>query len=159
MPIIFTLIGILVTAFLGYVIVGFLFTSSANAKPEAAEFAAGTFPDPLPSGDLNGTAEGQGAWVGKSFDSEAGAGINRFNNGGTIDRNVEFKTYSAKGLTNPSQDVLRLDYNLAQNPFYVRFVQDELVQVAPGKYLGKIHLQVLPFIPFTVGYFRLEVQQ
>lgn len=146
----------LIIFFVGYVVVAMVFTFRARAMPEQIEFNSGHFPDPLPNGDLKGTADGQGSWQGKSFDAATNTGINRFLNNGQIDRSAPFKTYKAKGL-NDNKDVLVLDYNVPENPFHVKFIYDEIVETAPGKYIGKIHLNILPFVPFTVGYFRLEM--
>lgn len=150
------LVAIIFLVFIIYTIVGFVQTLKVRAMPEQAEFTNGTFPNPLPNGDLKGIADGQGNWLGKSFDSETHSGINRFKEGDMINRTAKFVTYKGKGINDPNLDVLKIDYNLPENPIYLRFVLDEVVEVAPGKYLGKLQLRIIPFVPFTLGYFRLE---
>lgn len=51
-----------------------------------------------------------------------------------------FKTSIERGLKDNIK-VLRLDYNLPQNPPNVRAVVDELVEVGKNKYLGKAHIK------------------
>lgn len=52
-----------------------------------------------------------------------------------------FRTYMAPGLTDPDRIVLKIDYNLKENPpLTVRRVLDELVQLANNLYLGKAHV-------------------
>jgi hypothetical protein len=54
------------------------------------------------------------------------------------------------------REVFKIDYDTQKNAFYVRWLLDELVEVSPKKYLGKILLK-LPFgFNFAVGYFNLE---
>ena len=43
-----------------------------------------------------------------------------------------FKTYQAKGLRDPEVDVLRIDYELPGNPFWLRRITDgDVVEVKP----------------------------
>lgn len=51
-----------------------------------------------------------------------------------------FKTSIQKGLKDNIK-VLRLDYNIPQNPSTVRKVIDELVKVGKDSYLGKAHIK------------------
>lgn len=51
-----------------------------------------------------------------------------------------FKTSIQKGLKD-NMRVLRLDYNIPQNPPIVRKVIDELVGVGKDSYLGKAHIK------------------
>lgn len=54
-----------------------------------------------------------------------------------------FRTYTAPGVIDRDRQVLKIDYDLPANPFgLIRRVLDELVEVAPGYYLGKAHLRV-----------------
>jgi hypothetical protein len=53
-----------------------------------------------------------------------------------------FRTYIAPGLADPDRQVLKIDYNLKENPsLTVRRVLDELVQVDDNLYLGKAHVR------------------
>lgn len=67
-----------------------------------------------------------------------------------------FKTYIAKGIREEDKDVIKLDYNLKENPFFIRVIMDEIVEVAKNEYMGKIHLRVFPGFYITLGYFRLR---
>jgi hypothetical protein len=57
-------------------------------------------------------------------------------------RSFNFRTYTAPGLQDPDRQVLKIDYDLPENPrFTIRRVVDELVQIGDGLYLGKAHLR------------------
>lgn len=99
-------------------------------------------------------------WRGKTFDSSQQRGDNiltkdsyllarLFNplyrgfiaDTSTTYRAFAFRTYAAPGLVDPDRTVLKIDYNLKENPaFTVRRVLDELVQIDNGIYLGKAHV-------------------
>jgi hypothetical protein len=56
-------------------------------------------------------------------------------------RAFAFHTYLAPGLLDPDRVVLKIDYNLNENPpLTVRRVLDELVELADDFYLGKAHV-------------------
>ncbi|MBA3678713.1 hypothetical protein H0W80_00740 [Candidatus Saccharibacteria bacterium] len=149
--IIIILVAILILVLIIGIVMGY-FNYSANHRPEQAEFNKGTVPRELPNGSYNGSATvGIGSWLGKSFDAQAKTGVNRF---ADSDRYV-FTVYPGKGLTD-SREVIKIDYNQPTNPWWLKFVTDEIVQVAPDEYLGKIQVNVLPGLPMTYGYFRLK---
>jgi hypothetical protein len=57
-------------------------------------------------------------------------------------RGFAFRTYIAPGLFDRDRNVLKIDYNLKENPaLTVRRVLDELVQLDEGLYLGKAHVR------------------
>jgi hypothetical protein len=57
-------------------------------------------------------------------------------------RGFAFQTYTAPGLFDTDRTVLKIDYNLKENPaLTVRRVLDELVQLDDGLYLGKAHVR------------------
>lgn len=65
-------------------------------------------------------------------------------NGADTYRAFTFQTRIAPGFVDPDRQVLKLDYDLADNPsLSIRRVLDELVQIQPGFYLGKAHLHWL----------------
>src|ERR687886_1240825 len=67
-----------------------------------------------------------------------------------------FATSSGPGVIDRDREVLKIDYDLPTNPFGpVRRVLDELVEVAPGYYLGKAHLRGRGHWR-TVAYFALQ---
>jgi hypothetical protein len=96
-------------------------------------------------------------WKGKRFHAEAGLGDNRFTASARpllrlywpfyrLVRRAEpghiraftFATRLAPSVVDPARTVLRIDYDLDENPrFWIRDVVDELVEVAPGEYLGE----------------------
>lgn len=65
-----------------------------------------------------------------------------------------FKTSVEKGIED-AISVLRLDYNLPQNPEKVRAVVDEVVEVGKNSYLGKAYLKERRLFRL-VAFFRLK---
>jgi hypothetical protein len=117
-------------------------------------------------------------WVGKRFDSETATGDNivlpsarlpaklfwpsyRFQDMGE-GRYVafRFRTYAGVGVVDPDREVLKIDYDSNENPsFLIRDILDELVQVVPGVYLGKVLLRFGSLAHTNrrlVGYFGLR---
>lgn len=93
----------------------------------------------------------QTTWQGKEFFATSNTGINNFSDG----QRYKFKTYKAKSISSDKQ-VLKIDYDIPGNPFWIRRIVDELVEVEPGKYQGKVYLRYLPGLTFTLTYFTLE---
>lgn len=111
-------------------------------------------------------------WRGKVFDTAAAMGGNLFaahskrlirpfdpavcdDRPGLV-RAYPFRTYVEAGVIDRDRAVLKIDYDLPANPFgLIRHVLDELVEVAPGYYLGKAHLRVGRHWR-TVAYFSLQ---
>jgi hypothetical protein len=99
-------------------------------------------------------------WRGKLFDSVHQRGVNFFSKDSFLlarlfnplyrgfredtsatYRAFAFHTSAATGLLDPDRRVLRIDYNLKENPgLTVRRVMDELIQVDDQLYLGKAHV-------------------
>jgi len=100
-------------------------------------------------------------WQGKTFDAATSRGDNIFTRGSLpvarlfspgyrgfrgdgpkTYRAFAFRTYIAAGREDTDREVLKIDYDLPENPkVTVRRVLDELVQVADGAYLGKAHVK------------------
>ena len=115
-------------------------------------------------------------WKGKTFDAARASGDNVFTrdswflahvywplyrgyvgDGPATYRAFTFRTYVAAGLADPDRHVLKIDYDLPENPaFSIRRVLDELVQVADGIYLGKAHLKWWWGRWQLVAYFSLK---
>jgi hypothetical protein len=115
-------------------------------------FLSGRVPSPLPNGFYKGSVGMKTSWQGKKFDAKLQKGINIING-----REVyPFRTYVGKGLRDKDLDVLKIDYNIPKNPFWLRFILDEIVQTSPNHFLGKVHIKLLPGVHFTLGFFRLE---
>jgi hypothetical protein len=67
-----------------------------------------------------------------------------------------FRTYSSPGTVDPDIETLKIDYDSDDNPsFLIRNILDELVEVEPGSYLGKVLLRRRSGWRL-VGYFSLR---
>lgn len=96
-------------------------------------------------------------WQGKRFDSGAAGGDNRLTKStGLVGKLLwplysmrdaesgklafDFQTYVEAGKDDPDLQVMVIDYaNVEKNPrLIIRSVRDELVEIVPGVYLGKI---------------------
>ena len=115
-------------------------------------------------------------WLGKTFNAVNQSGdniftqdsyplarfFNPFYRGFVVDgpktyRGFAFHTYIAPGLADPDRSVLKIDYNLNENPsLSVRRVLDELVQLTEDLYLGKAHVHWWSGGWQTVAYFTLS---
>jgi hypothetical protein len=115
-------------------------------------------------------------WRGKSFASSSMTGLNRFTQavgtraafklvfpGYTPELSAPdrieafpFRNRFGPGEIDPEVEVLKIDYDFEANPgFLIRRILDELVQVAPGRYLGRVLLRVGGrFRP--IGFFSLR---
>ncbi len=127
---------------------------SAKAKI----FLNGSVELPMPDGLYHGTVSGRHlSWLGKKFNSAAGTGINVFDGGnGTQKERYPFKTSIGKGLIDEHLNVLKIDYNIPENPFWMRIILDEIVEVRPNEYLGKLEVRIFPGFPFALTYFELK---
>jgi hypothetical protein len=113
-------------------------------------------------------------WMGKAFDPAASTGINRFRPTGATRRWLKmlfpahgfvergdrieafpFRNRLAPGALDPDVQVLKIDYDFDANPALIRKILDELVEVAPGRYLGKILMRVRGRYR-RVGFFSLR---
>jgi hypothetical protein len=93
-------------------------------------------------------------WLGKSFcplGEDSGRGINRVGS----DR---FKLFSFNTFVGRSRagdfDAVQLDYDLPENPFFIRPIKDEIREVRRGLYLGQAYL-ALPSDTHLILYFGL----
>jgi len=99
-------------------------------------------------------------WVGKRFDAEAQSGDNLLTASARPVARVlwpsyrpwdapndrlgafRFRTYTGPGTVDPDRETLKIDYDSDQNPgLLIRDILDELVEVVPGAYLGKVLLR------------------
>lgn len=148
------LLKVVLGAVIVFAVLGFVATWAAERGLNQQKFAEGKVPDPLPDGLYSGFNSWQGPWIGKEFDAENSSGINVFRKDGSEVRKYPFKTSAGKGLRD-NVDVFKLDYNHSGAPFWLRPVLDEIVEIAPGRYLGKAHVRI-PGLRVTLGYFTLE---
>ncbi|MEM7158487.1 MAG: hypothetical protein AAF799_36950 [Myxococcota bacterium] len=81
-------------------------------------------------------------WRGKSFmpgTTAEGEGINRV----MVDRLRLFRFETFIGPSRAGDfDALQLDYDLPENPFFIRPIKDELRQLRDGLYLGQAYLSL-----------------
>lgn len=146
--------------FLVFVVImglGIAVTWSTQHGELQTTFLKGKAPAELPDGPYIGTVSGYaGNWRGKEFIRSKKAGLNRFGEGDKLERLYPFALYPAKGLRDTQLDVLKLDYNVSGNPEWLKLVTDEIVEIEPGHFLGKVHLRLVPGYPFALGYFELR---
>jgi hypothetical protein len=79
-------------------------------------------------------------WKGKSFtpDEHRGEGINRvFTDRFRLFR---FETFIGKSRAGDF-DALQLNYDLPENPFFIRMIKDEIREIEPGVWLGQAWLK------------------
>lgn len=96
-------------------------------------------------------------WLGKRFDAQAGGGDNRMTGSSRLIAKLLWPRYGMKstdegnaafdfvtrveaGKEDPETEVLVIDYDpVEDNPDHlIRKIRDELVEVVPGAYLGKV---------------------
>lgn len=122
-------------------------------------YSAGKFPDePLDGFYSLDIRDYSGIWKGKIFDAAAQKGTNVLHRYGKDEQRYGFKTSRAPGLREPELEVLQLDYNLPENPFWARPFLEEIVRIGGDEYLGKINYRFLPGFPFSLGHFFLKAQ-
>jgi hypothetical protein len=115
-------------------------------------------------------------WQGKGFDARRARGYNIFTrdsfapanliwplyrgyvgDGPATYRAFFFRTWAGAGLVDTDRTVLKIDYDLPENPpRTIRRVLDELVQLDGGLYLGKAHLRWWWGSWQTVAFFTLR---
>jgi hypothetical protein len=169
-----------IAAFLvGWLVFWSLVSFLVNRSDYHKQFVAGKVPKNAPDGFYHGAAhiffDKQTPWLGKSFVARDDLGFNIFmpkgaallkiiapfykkfspNGNGDTDAFV-FQTRTAPGLKDKETEVIKLDYDAPENPFPIRIILDEIVEIAPEQFLGKIHLKVFPRFYSTIGYFGLK---
>ncbi|HEV7645789.1 MAG TPA: hypothetical protein VGO50_17755 [Pyrinomonadaceae bacterium] len=163
----------------GWLLFWWLVNFVAEHNGYQKKFSAGSTPQAPPNGFYRGTAhvlfDADVPWMGKSFEAAENLGFNIFTPAGasilkilapfykryTADedgntRAYYFQTRTEPGLKDPQLNVVKLDYSSRENPFRIRIILDEIVEVAPEQYLGKIHVKVFPGYYSTIGYFGLK---
>ena len=167
-------IGILV-----WLVFWFAVTKLVESSGRQKQFVQGTLPFEPPNGFYRGSAyllgDRQTPWLGKSFDPANRTGINVFTPKGAsllkmitpgyklFQKNTAgnteayfFNTSIGPGIKDAGQQVFKLDYDSPENPFIIRLILDEMVEVAPDQFLGKVHVKVFPGYHATVGFFGLK---
>lgn len=169
----------LIAAVAAWLIFWWLVNFIAEHGSYQKQFSAGSTPQSAPDGFYRGAAhvlfDAGVPWMGKSFDRANNLGFNIFTPaGGSLlkllapfykrfstneDGNTRafyFQTRTGPGLKDPELNVVKLDYDSPENPFRIRIILDEIVEIAPEQYLGKIHVKVFPGYYSTLGYFGLK---
>jgi hypothetical protein len=115
-------------------------------------------------------------WVGKRFDAAGQRGDNLLAASARIPARVLFPGYSPEpapggrlaafrfrtdvsaGEVDPDRQTLKIDYDSDENPsLLIRDILDELVQIVPGAYLGKVLLRRRGGAEWRlIGYFALR---
>lgn len=151
---------LLLVAFLVLValVLGWLRTYKMEHGDLQGQFEKGVANIAALDGDYTGVAHGlkETSWQGKTLTRANHMGINRFVKNGVPSSNYPFQFFIAKGLRDTALDVIVLDYNQIGNPWWLKYIVDEMVEVAPQEYLGKVHVKIAPSIIFTLGYFTLS---
>jgi hypothetical protein len=150
--------AVVAVPFAGITIYGIVRTQKVEADPRQKTFAAAAVPDAGIEGLYRGSLQGrQVSWKGKKFKAGDKTGINIFlTREGRTEERYPFRTRLGRGVKDKKLEVLKIDYDLAGNPWWLRRVLDEVVEVAPGELLGKVHLRWVLGMTFTMGYFKLE---
>jgi len=148
-------IMIIIALIIASIIVLLLITASiwswrAESSQPNKVFNAGSVPKPDLNGPFQGIFSRKVSWQGKEFDAKNKAGINNFEDG----QRYVFKTSEAKSLKSDTK-VIKIDYDQPENPWWLKFVVDEVVQIKPDEYQGKVYLKIGP-ATFTAGYFQLR---
>ncbi|CAM2832844.1 hypothetical protein [Skermania piniformis] len=114
-------------------------------------------------------------WQGKSFDAANASGTNRMTDGSARQLKLlwplysmtdtetgklafGFKTYIQSGKDDPDRQVMVIDYaDVESNPrLVIRSIRDELVELVPGAYLGKVLIRLPADRYAMIGYFALR---
>jgi hypothetical protein len=116
-------------------------------------------------------------WEGKRFNAETNTGDNRMTSDSVVVSKAlwplysmkdspagkvafDFKTYIEAGKEDPDRQVMVIDYaDVPSNPrLIIRSIRDELVELVPGAYLGKVLFR-LPLDKYLkLGYFALRTE-
>ncbi|MBF0101821.1 MAG: hypothetical protein HQK77_13030 [Desulfobacterales bacterium] len=97
-------------------------------------------------------------WRGKFFqpiDSKNGEGINRIEFGIVKFRMFRFETQIIEPIVGPNK-VFSLNYDLPENPWFIRIIRDDVKRLRQGLYLGTANLQWKSDYYFIL-YFALEL--
>jgi hypothetical protein len=114
-------------------------------------------------------------WMGKSFDSATSKGVNRMTMSSRLPAKLlwprygmredeggkaafDFITRVERGMVEPAVDVLVIDYEpVSSNPaLLIRQIRDELVELVPDTYLGRILFKLGEGRYSNIGYFALR---
>jgi hypothetical protein len=114
-------------------------------------------------------------WAGKRFDAETMSGDNLMLPSARAPAKLvwpsyqfqdigegryaafRFRSYAGTGTIDRDRQVLKIDYDSAENPdFLIRDILDELVEIVPRVYLGKVLVRFSEHIRWLGAYFALQ---
>ena len=114
-------------------------------------------------------------WQGKRFDAQTSTGDNRMTTSSSVAGKLlwplyrmkdaqdgklafNFKTYEDEGKDDPGLRVMVIDYaDVEDNPrLVIRSIRDELVEIVPGAYLGKVLFRTPRGNYDKIGFFALR---
>jgi hypothetical protein len=120
-------------------------------------FINGKVPAEWPDGFYKGQASFmESTWIGKRLNAKEKNGVNVFMENGQEKQKYVFKNYVGKSLTGTGMDVIKIDYDLPENPWWLRMMVDEIVEDKPGHFTGQLYFRGVPGVPVPLGYFTLE---
>lgn len=158
---------VLLAALIGTVLLlGWVRTMTVRRHPLQTLFLEGRTADIIPAGDYHGSvAHYNGSWRGKTFTPSTNSGLNLLadqelssqkQGSEKMIQKYPFTTYYGPGLQDPSIQVIKIDYNRPDNPWWLRPILDEIVATGPDTFLGKVHLRLPGGLAFSLGYFKLS---
>ncbi len=148
------LLGAVIVAGLAW---GMYRTWRSEKSSNQAVFTSGSATLPA-EGFYRGTVTGYtGSWQGKNFYDDGG-GENVFAEAARTATRYPFRLATGHGLRDKNLAVVILDYNQPSNPWWLKFIVDEIVATGPTTYLGKVHVRIAPKLVLTLGFFALERQ-
>ena len=138
-------------------VAGFYRTWKMNNSTDQKIFTDSEALNPLPSGYYSlSIGDYSGFWKAKIFDSAHEQGINVLYRWSKDEDRYPFRTYLSKGIHEPDLEVLKVDYNVTGNSFWLKPFLEEIVKTGEGEYLGKMSYQFLPGFPFALGFYKLQ---
>jgi hypothetical protein len=153
------IVGLLLTMPVGVVVYFIRRTAQDPRQRQFAEAGVAALPDGRYDGTVPGYEGLARRWKGKRFDAASGTGLNLVEADGQIVERIPFRLYLAPRYQGEGGEVVRVDYNVPENPSWLRICADELVEVGPGEYLGVSYIRLLPGHPFAMLFFELRSQE
>lgn len=155
--ILITLFVFLLLLFFLVILLSLLRTMYIQHGRQQKEFLGGKVPQELPDGFYKGTVGAlKTSWQGKRFDRVQTTGINVFQGTASQDEKYPFRINVGAGIQDKNLQVIKIDYSGNKDPWWLKYILDEIVEVSPGTFLGKVHVTIMPGVPLSLGYFRLE---
>jgi hypothetical protein len=125
---------------------------------------------------FRGLSEAWMPWMGKRFDPSTQSGDNLLRPSARMPSRIlwpsyrpadagdgqlaafKFRTYASPGTLDTDRQTMKIDYDSEENPgFLIRDILDELVQIVPGAYLGKVLVRRKRGASWRLlGYFALH---